>query len=306
MEITKDQQQLDRMDSGESTPELESLPIVFVGGGNMASAIIRGCLKNQFIPAEQIVIGVKSKKSEEKWRSKGFENVFTNTQQMLENYPTAIYVMCVKPQLFDEVVSSWPVNARPRIFISIMASITLGQIREKIPFLSQYTTMVRLMPNMASSIGCSATSMCYEDYGIDEQNVHIEYSKRFAECIGSVELIPERCFNAATAVAASSPAWVFMFIEALADGAVHQGLGRLEAKRMAANAVMGAAKMLTTLESGFDIEREHVGLLKDQVCSPSGTTIEGVRSLERHGFRSAVMEAVIEASSRAETMSKPK
>ncbi|CAI5448764.1 unnamed protein product [Caenorhabditis angaria] len=285
--------------------DLENQNVVFIGGGNMASALINGCVSKQFISKRNVVISVKSLKSAAKWESKGFEHVFTNTQEMLEKYPTAIYIVCVKPQIFDEIVSIWPVNSRPRLIISVMAGIPLNLLRTKLPLLAVNTTIIRIMPNVASSIGAGASSMCYDvDNKIENQQLYVEYAKRFAECVGSVGIIPERCFNPAMAIAGSSPAWVFMFVEALADGAVSQGLGRAEAKRLAAQAVMGAAKMLVTPESGFDIETQHMGYLKDQVCSPGGTTIEGVRILEHNGFRSAVMEAVIGCSQKADEMAK--
>lgn len=147
--------------------------------------------------------------------------------------------------------------------------------------------------------------MCYEkNEKIENQECHIKHAREFAECVGTVEIIPERCFNPAMAIGASSPAWTFMYIESIADGAVAQGLGRAEAKRLAAQAVMGAAKMLLEADSGFDIETQHVGLLKDKVCSPGGTTIEGVRTLEKNGFRSAIIEAVVATSQKADDMAK--
>ncbi|EFO93885.1 hypothetical protein CRE_12501 [Caenorhabditis remanei] len=297
-------------------------PLVFIGGGNMASALIKGCEKKNFVSKNNIVVSVQTEKSAEKWRKQGYENVFTNTLEMLEKYPTAVYILCVKPQVFEEVVSSWPVNSRPKFILSVMAGVPLKTLSGKVsfsrqqnlnsfyfffqlPFVSGNTTIIRLMPNVASSIGAGASTMCYErNSTIENQEIYIKYARDFAECVGTVEIIPERCFNPAMAIGGSSPAWTFMYIESLADGAVAQGLGRSEAKRLAAQAVLGAAQMVLDSESGFDIETQHFGLLKDKVCSPGGTTIEGVRTLEKNGFRSAVMEAVIAASSKADDMAK--
>lgn len=271
----------------------------------MAAAIIKGCQNKGFTPKSNIVIGVQTEKSAEKWRQLGYKNVFTNTLEMLERYSTAIYVICVKPQVFEEVVSSWPVNSRPEFIISVMAGVPLKVLNAKLPFVSGNTTIVRLMPNVASSIGAGASTMCYEkNEKIMNQDSHIELAREFAECVGTVELIPERCFNPAMAIGGSSPAWTFMYIESLADGAVAQGLGRAEAKRLAAQAVLGAAQMVLNSNSGFDIETQHFGSLKDMVCSPGGTTIEGVRALEKNGFRYAVMEAVVAASTKADEMAK--
>ncbi|CAO4373807.1 unnamed protein product [Caenorhabditis nigoni] len=283
----------------------ETAPLVFIGGGNMAVALITGCVAKRFVEKDRVVISVRTAKSSEKWRQKGYVNVFTNTLEMLEKYPTAIYIICVKPQIFDEVVSSWPVNSRPKFIVSVMAGVPLPTLSAKLPFVSGNTTIIRMMPSVASSICASATTMCYEKNDkIENQEAYIKYAREFAECIGTVEIIPERCLNPAMAIGASSPAWTFMYIESLADGAVAQGLGRAEAKRIAAQAVLGAAQMLLNSESGFDIEKQHFGWLKDQVCSPGGTTIEGVRALEKHGFRSAVIEAVSAASKKADDMAK--
>uniref|UniRef100_A0A8R1DPA8 Pyrroline-5-carboxylate reductase n=1 Tax=Caenorhabditis japonica TaxID=281687 RepID=A0A8R1DPA8_CAEJA len=289
----------------QSTNGCENAPLVFIGGGNMAAALIRGCENKNFITKDKIVISVQSEKSANKWRDQGFQNVFTDTLEMLLKFPTAIYVICVKPQVFEEVVSSWPTNARPKFIISVMAGVPLNMLSAKLPFVSGNTTIIRLMPSVASSIGESASSMCYERIEkIENQECHVAYARRFAECVGTVEVIPERCFNAAMSIGGSSPAWTFMYIESLADGAVAQGLGRAEAKRIAAQAVLGAAQMLLDGNSGFEIESQHFGLLKDKVCSPGGTTIEGVRTLEKNGFRSAVIEAVVAASQKADAMAK--
>ncbi|CAL2040274.1 unnamed protein product [Caenorhabditis brenneri] len=289
--------------SGNGFPD--STNLVFIGGGNMAAALIKGCEKKEFIRKENVSISVQTEKSAQKWRNQGYQNVFTNTLEMLDKYPTAIYVICVKPQVFEEVVSSWPVNSRPRFIISVMAGVPLKTLSAKLPFVSGNTTIIRLMPNVASSIGSGASTLCYEkNEKIDDQASSIEYARKFAECVGTVEIIPERCFNAAMAIGGSSPAWTFMYIESLADGAVAQGLGRAEAKRLAAQAVFGAAQMLLNTDSGFDIETQHFALLKDKVCSPGGTTIEGVRALEKNGFRSAVIEAVVAASKKADDMAK--
>ncbi|CAI2350961.1 unnamed protein product [Caenorhabditis sp. 36 PRJEB53466] len=287
------------------TADVDESQLVFIGGGNMASALIRGCENRKFASKSRIAVSVQSQKSADKWKKLGYEHVFTDTLAMLDKFPTAIYIICVKPQVFEEVVSSWPVNSRPKFIISVMAGVPLNLLGAKLPFVSGNTTIVRLMPNVASSIGAGASTLCYEkNESIENQECYIRHARRFAECVGSVEIIPERCFNPAMAIGGSSPAWTFMYIESLADGAVAQGLGRAEAKRLAAQAVMGAAKMLLDAESGFDIETQHFGLLKDKVCSPGGTTIEGVRALEKNGFRSAVIEAVVATSKKADDMAK--
>ncbi|EFO91003.1 hypothetical protein CRE_13842 [Caenorhabditis remanei] len=237
----------------------------------MASALIKGCEKKNFVSKNNIVVSVQTEKSAEKWRKQGYENVFTNTLEMLEKYPTAVYIICVKPQVFEEVVSSWPVNSRPKFILSVMAGVPLKTLSAKVsysrqqnlkrfyffvqlPFVSGNTTIIRLMPNVASSIGAGASTMCYERSStIENQEIYINM---LASSL-SVWNRPDYSGNVA-------------FIPAM----------------------------------GSTLKTQHFGFLKDKVCSPGGTTIEGVRTLEKNGFRSAVMEAVIAASSKADDMAK--
>ena len=139
------------------------------------------------------------------------------------------------------------------------------------------------MPNTPALVGMGVTGVCYDrkEFTQEEEAVILT----FFESFGTMELVEERLINAVVCASGSSPAYVYMFIEALADSAVKYGLPRDTAYRMAAQAVMGSAKMV--LETG-----KHPGELKDMVCSPAGTTIEAVRVLEEKGLRSAVIEAM--------------
>ncbi|CAD6192658.1 unnamed protein product [Caenorhabditis auriculariae] len=179
-----------------------------------------------------------------------------------------------------------------------MAGISAQRIRDIIHKINPEISVpvIRIMPNTPCAIGAGASALSY-DGDVSEED--IAYAKRFAECVGKCEVVPTRCYNAAAVVGGCTPGWAFMFIEALADGGVAAGLGRNESLRLAAQSVMGAAKMV--LESG-----EHPGALKDKVCSPGGTTIEGLRVLENRGFRSAVIDAVVGATEKADRMGNKK
>ena len=138
------------------------------------------------------------------------------------------------------------------------------------------------MPNTPALVGEGMTAMCPNEHMEKEET---EYVKRLLESFGRVEVVPERLMDVVVSVSGSSPAYVFMMIEAMADAAVSGGMPRAQAYQFAAQAVYGSAKMV--LETG-----KHPGELKDMVCSPAGTTIEAVRTLEEMGFRSSIIEAM--------------
>ena len=148
------------------------------------------------------------------------------------------------------------------------------------------------MPNTPAMVGEGITAMCPNDAVTPDQ---LETCRRLLESFGRAEVIPERLMDAVVAVSGSSPAYVFLFIEAMADAAVAEGMPRAQAYTFAAQAVLGSAKMV--LETG-----RHPGELKDMVCSPAGTTIEAVQSLEEDGFRSAVMRAMRVCAEKSRSM----
>ena len=150
------------------------------------------------------------------------------------------------------------------------------------------------MPNTPALVGEGMTLISYEN-NIDEND--IKNVKKLFESVGKVEILDEKLMNEVTALTGSSPAYVYMFIEAMADAAVLSGIPRGIAYKLAAQSVMGSAKMV--LESG-----KHPGELKDEVCSPGGTTIEAVSELEKNGFRSAVIEAMNVCTKRAREIGK--
>ncbi len=195
-------------------------------------------------------------------------------------------VLAVKPQMYEAVIAEVaPALAPDAIVVSIAPGKSLAWIAEK----TGAAKIVRLMPNTPAAIGFGMTSVAYGD-GLDDSDKARVMA--FVESFGEAEVLPEHLFDAATAIAGCSPAYVYMFIEAMADAGVVEGLPRASAYRMAAAAVAGSARMV--LETGA-----HPAQLKDAVCSPAGTTIEGVRTLERQGMRSAVIEALLATTEKA-------
>ena len=170
-------------------------------------------------------------------------------------------------------------NLQGKIYVSIAPGKTLAFLEQG---LGSGTKIIRTMPNTPAMVNAGMTAVCPNSHVTDAECSLI---LRIMQTFGKAELIDESLFDAAVAVAGSSPAYVFMFIEAMADAAVKEGMARPQAYRFAAQAVLGSAKL--ALETG-----KHPAELKDMVCSPAGTTIEAVVQLEKHGFRSAVMEAM--------------
>ena len=179
----------------------------------------------------------------------------------------------VIPEIKDEV------NA-DALVISIAAGKTMMQIEQAF---GRKLKLVRCMPNTPAMVGEGCSGVCRNELVSDEE---MEICMKLLSSFGIAEEIPEKLIDAVGAVSGSSPAYVFMFIEAMADAAVAGGMPRQQAYKFAAQAVLGSAKMV--LETG-----KHPGELKDMVCSPAGTTIQAVRVLEEKGMRSAVIEAMM-------------
>ena len=189
-------------------------------------------------------------------------------------------ILSVKPQFYEEVINQIKdCVKKEQIIITIAPGKTLAWLAEKF---GKEVKIVRTMPNTPALVGEGMTAMCPNEYMEKEE---IEYVKQLLESFGRVEVVPERLMDVVVSVSGSSPAYIFMMIEAMADAAVSGGMPRAQAYQFAAQAVYGSAKMV--LETG-----KHPGELKDMVCSPAGTTIEAVRTLEEMGFRSSIIEAM--------------
>lgn len=263
--------------------------IGFIGMGNMAGAMLKGML-GVFAPEELVF----SEKNEEQGKCVAAD---TGVEYVALNKACASMVkyliLAVKPQFMSEVLEEIKTEIKEsQIIISIAAGITIADIKA---VLGDSVRVVRVMPNTPALLGEGMTGVCYDEavYSEGERSV----IKQIFESFGKMQVVSEKLMNAVICVSGSSPAYVYMFIEALADGAVKYGLPRNAAYEMAAQTVLGAAKMV--LETG-----KHPGELKDMVCSPAGTTIAGVAALEECGFRNAVIKACDKCYEKAESMSR--
>ena len=247
----------------------------FIGMGNMGAALLLGALKT--FPREDMIFCAKTQETKRRiYEQTGVE--YTDTNAECANRCKYL-VLAVKPQYYEEVLKGIRYMVTPEhVVISLAPGRTIEDLKLE---LGKDRRIVRAMPNTPAMIGEGMTGLCCnrEEFSDLELNV---LEKLFSAC-GRVEFIDEKLMDAVVCASGSSPAFAYLFIEALADGAVRCGMPRNQAYIFAAQAVKGAASMV--LETG-----EHPGLLKDRVCSPAGTTIEGVAALEEYGLRNAVLK----------------
>lgn len=249
----------------------------FIGSGNMCGAIVDGIVKSGFEPKNITVSGVVEEQLDafmEKY------DVFTTTENSAVTADSDVLFLCVKPNVIYSVIDEIKDSASEN---TVIVSIAAGQSVECLEkAFGKKVKLVRLMPNTPALVGEGMTAMTYNENVTADEAAAV---KKILDSFGKTEIVSEKLMDAVTAVSGSSPAYVFMFIEAMADAAVMGGMPRNQAYTFAAQAVLGSAKMV--LETG-----KCPSELKDMVCSPSGTTIEAVASLERNGFRGAVIDAM--------------
>ncbi len=256
------------------------MKIGFIGLGNMARAIIGGMLEKGIVPASDIAGSAKTRATLEKVQKEYGIKTFASNREVAEQ--VQVLILAVKPQFLEDVIGEIRDVVEPdTLVISIAAGKTLAWLEEA--FGREGVKLVRCMPNTPALVGEGCTGVCV-NRAVSETDR--KYSLRLMESFGKASLVEERLMDAVGALSGSSPAYVFMFIEAMADAGVAAGMPRAKAYEFAAQAVYGSAKLM--MESGM-----HPGELKDMVCSPGGTTIEGVRILEEKGLRGAVMDALL-------------
>lgn len=250
----------------------------FIGTGNMAGAIMGGIIKKGILKPEDII---GSDISEEGRKRVQDSYGITVTADNCEVASTAeVLILSVKPQFYAETIAEIKDCVKDsQIVVTIAPGKTLSWLKEQF---GKEVKIIRTMPNTPAMVGEGMTAACPNEFVTEEEKAYV---LEILGAFGKVEVVPERLMDAVVSTSGSSPAYVFMLIEAMADAAVADGMPRPQAYKFAAQAVYGSAKMV--LETG-----KHPGELKDMVCSPAGTTIEAVRVLEEKGFRSAVIEAM--------------
>ena len=254
-----------------------SMKLGFIGSGNMGRAILGGVVKSKLYSCEDIIVSEPNEKTREKLSREMRVNTTYNNKSAAK---ADMVFLCVKPNVIYDVIEEIKSAVQPN---TVLVSIAAGQSIKKLEnAFEKPVKLVRVMPNTPALVGEGMAALSPNE-NVTEQEIK-KAADIFNAC-GKAEIIPEKLMDAVTAVSGSSPAYVFMFIEAMADAAVQGGMPRAQAYTFAAQSVLGSAKMV--LETGL-----HPGVLKDQVCSPGGTTIDAVAVLEKNGMRSAVIEAM--------------
>ena len=250
----------------------------FIGCGNMAQAMIKGIVVNGIMDSNDIIASDAYRPGLEKASQMYGIRIAENNIEVLEN--ADVIVLAVKPYMYAELAEELKDKIKENhVILTIAAGKTLTWMAEQF---GDNVKVVRTMPNTPSMVGEGMTGVCR-----NKLVTQAEFDEICAVLrgFGRVGVVPEDLMDVVTAVSSSSPAYIFMFIEAMADAASADGMPRDQAYGFAAQAVMGSAKMI--LETG-----KHPGELKDMVCYPGGTTLEAVRVLEDHKLRSSVFEAM--------------
>lgn len=260
------------------------MKIGFIGLGNMATAMIGGMLGTGSFQAEDIIGSARTQETADKVCKQ--YGIAAGTDNRVVAKQADVLILAVKPVFLPEVIAEIKdlVDGENMLVISIAAGKSIEWIEHEF---GKTLRIVRCMPNTPAMVGEGCTCVClketFSDQGVyaDDQGLALKIMNSF----GKASILPERLMDAFVGVAGSAPAYVFMFIEAMADAAVMAGMPRKQAYEFAAQSVLGSAKMV--LATGM-----HPGELKDMVCSPAGTTIEAVRVLEEKGMRAAVIDAI--------------
>lgn len=264
--------------------------IGFIGAGNMGQAMAGGILSSGIVKAENIIFSDISQENLKKAYKK--YGVKTSNSNILTASMSNFIILSVKPNMYQNVIDEIKDYIKPEtVVITIAAGITLEKLKA---MFGKNVKTVRTMPNTPAMVGKGMTAVIPNEFVTEEE---LKEVMDILNSFGKAEIIEEKLIDVVIAVSGSSPAYVYMMIEAMADAGVSGGMSREKAYKFAAQAVLGSAKMV--LETGI-----HPGELKDMVCSPGGTTIEAVATLEEKGFRNAIIKAMKVCEEKSKEMSK--
>jgi len=252
--------------------------IGIIGYGNIAKAMVGGMLKAGFVTPENVLASSRNLDKLNKAKLEYGINITMDNKEVAEE--SDVIILCVKPHLIGVVGEEIKdmIN-EDKLIVSVAAGIKIEDYED---VFGDHMPIVRCMPNTPVMVGEGMTAIAHNKHVHDQD---LEYISEMFHCFGKAEVVDEGYMAVITALSGSSPAYVFMFIEALADGAVLMGLPRDKAYRMAAQSVHGAAKLVLETEI-------HPGELKDMVCSPGGSTIDAVFTLEKNNFRGTVISTI--------------
>ncbi|XVF07126.1 hypothetical protein REPUB_Repub06bG0111600 [Reevesia pubescens] len=267
----------------------ESFKLGFIGAGKMAESIARGVVQSGVLPPHRISTAINSNPN----RGISFQSLgvslLPHNSDVVEDSDVVIF--SVKAQVVKNVVLQLrPLLSKKKLLVSIAAEVKLKDLQEW----AGHGRFIRVMPNTPSAVGEAASVMSLGGAATEEDG---ELVAKLFGSVGKIWRADEKLFDAITGLSGSGPAYIYLAIEALADGGVAAGLPRELALGLASQTVLGAASM--AIKSG-----KHPGHLKDDVTSPGGTTIAGIHELEKGGFRGMLMNAVVAAAKRSQELSK--
>ncbi|XP_043698702.1 pyrroline-5-carboxylate reductase-like [Telopea speciosissima] len=267
---------------------LDTFNLGFIGAGKMAESIAKGMVKSGILPASRIRTAVhKDASRREAFSSLGVK-VYDTNQEVVEE--SNVIVFSVKPQVVKDVVLQLkPALSKKKLLVSVAAGTTLSDLQEW----AGCSRFIRVMPNTPAAVGEAASVMSLGETATKEDG---ELVATMFGAIGKIWTANEKLFDAITGLSGSGPAYIFLAIDAMADGGVAAGLPRDLARGLASQTVLGAASM--AIHTG-----KHPGQLKDDVASPGGTTIAGIHELEKGGFRGILMNAIVAAAKRGRELS---
>lgn len=269
----------------------QDLVLGLVGAGAMGEALIRGVLRDRLLDPRQVVAyDVRKERLQELSESLGIRPAASVMDVTTE---ANLVVLAVKPQHMGDVLTAVGPTLRPsQIVVSIAAGIAIGRIERVI---AAKVPVVRVMPNTPALVGKGVCAISPGTHATDE---HTQTVSAVLESVGTVIVVPEAQMDAVTGLSGSGPAYICLVVEALADGAVAEGLPRDVALRLAAETVAGAGQWIAQgLESG-----DHPAVLRERVTSPAGTTAAGLAALEVAATRAAFAQAVRAASARSKEL----
>lgn len=251
----------------------------FIGAGNMGTAMMQGMLQSGEVKASDMMVSDRLVEMLEDRKAKYGVQITANNCDVAKF--AEVLILAVKPQFYETVIDEIKDAVREdAIVVSLAAGKTIDWICEQF---EKRVKLIRTMPNTPCMVDAGMIGMCPNEKVTEEE---VALVQRLCSSFAKTEVLAENLLDVVTAVSGSAPAYVFMFIEAMADAAVAGGMPRAQAYTFAAQAVFGSAKMVLDT-------KKHPGELKDMVCSPAGTTIQAVRVLEEKGLRSSVIEAMM-------------
>ncbi|MFH1724878.1 MAG: pyrroline-5-carboxylate reductase [Elusimicrobiota bacterium] len=264
--------------------------IAVIGAGHIGTALIGGMVKAKLIDPKRVIATRRGAEALDELRRRW--GIHTTTDNRKAVREADILLLAVKPQIAKEVLDEIApaVNER-QLVITIMAGVKTETVNGR---LSKANPVVRAMPNTPVLVDQGATAIAK---GAHASENDLKLAQTIFGAVGIVETVPEKMMDAVTGLSGSGPVYIFMVIEALVDGAVAAGIPRQLARRLAAQTVLGAAKLV--IETG-----KHTAILKDEVTTPGGTAIAAIHELESKGLRTVLMDAVLTATRRSAELSR--